>query len=229
VVDPTLDLDHAWLEGMAIKELFDSAADIVEGEHATLRAAIVGMQGHTHLHFACHGAYLWRDPERAGLDLNDGRLSVGDIVQCELSNARLVTMSACDTGISDVTVAPEEYLGLPAAFMQAGASGVLGALWPVDDLSTMLLMRRFYEAHISGGMDPAAALRTAQVAVRDATNAEVREIFLALAQSRVLQPGDVVRRGLIDQAIDRFTLHSDSEARPFAHPYYWAAFCFSGR
>lgn len=58
---------------------------------------------------------------------------------------RLVTLSACETGITDIRQSPDEFLGLQAGLLQAGAPTVVSTLWPVDDLSTMLLMERFYQ------------------------------------------------------------------------------------
>src|SRR5262245_7492397 len=62
-----------------------------------------------------------------------------------------------------------EFIGLPSAFLQIGAAGVIGTLWSVDDVSTALLMMRFYELHLAGRLEPAAALRSAQFWLRDRT------------------------------------------------------------
>ena len=48
-------------------------------------------------------------------------------------------------------------MGLPAAFLELGAGGVIGSLWEVSDLATALLMARFYELHIDKGLAPAMA------------------------------------------------------------------------
>jgi CHAT domain-containing protein len=62
-----------------------------------------------------------------------------------MSSARLVTLSACETGITDIkTGSSDEFVGLPAGFMLAGVPCVVSSLWSVPDISTAILMERFY-------------------------------------------------------------------------------------
>ena len=82
--------------------------------------------------------------------------------------ADLVVLSACETGIGR-EVEGEGVLGLPAAFLHAGASRVLASLWKVDDAATRALMARFYSLWnppAGGGMPAAEALAKAQESVR---------------------------------------------------------------
>ena len=83
--------------------------------------------------------------------------------------ARLVVLSACQTGQVDTTRASDEMLGMPLAFLQAGACTVVSTLWPVDDRVTAMLVGRFYEELAAelgrgrswrrrGGAGPGAAL-----------------------------------------------------------------------
>jgi CHAT domain len=65
-----------------------------------------------------------------------------------------VALSACETGFYDINRNADEFIGLPATFMQIGATGVLGSLWQVDDLATALLMARFYDLHLGAGLTP---------------------------------------------------------------------------
>ncbi|OUL69376.1 hypothetical protein CA603_50910 [Paraburkholderia hospita] len=52
--------------------------------------------------------------------------------------------------ITDVSKSPDEYLGLPAGFLQAGAPARVSSLWAVDDGSTALLTSRFHKNHSRG-------------------------------------------------------------------------------
>lgn len=120
------------------------------------------------LHLSCHGYFAWGDPMASGPILHDGRLTLAEIIgTLNLEACRLVTLSACETGITDVSQSPDEYIGLPAGFMQAGAPAVVSSLWTVDDRSTALLMERFYRNHLEKGMSYPAALREAQLWLRD--------------------------------------------------------------
>jgi CHAT domain-containing protein len=146
--------------------------------------------------------------------------------------ARLVVLSACQTAITDFNTLPDEAIGLPAGFFQAGVPGVVGSLWPVNDVSTALLMEKFYELHLQGDkrteegpLVPARALCRAQLWLRDVTAATLAARFGAErrrpASERHLPYEQI-------SAMWRRFASMMPEARPFAHPYYWAAFTFSG-
>ena len=59
-------------------------------------------------------------------------------------------------------------VGLTRGFQYAGARGVLVSLWEVEDRATAELMSRLYREMLQRGRTPAAALRTAQTALREA-------------------------------------------------------------
>src|SRR5206468_2854281 len=63
----------------------------------------------------------------------------------------------------------DEYIGLPAGFLYAGARCVLSSLWAVSDLPTALLMDRF-QRECDAGRSVAAALREAQRWLREDIN-----------------------------------------------------------
>ena len=70
---------------------------------------------------------------------------------------RTTSLTECDGTTVEaypvVSGGPDECLGPPAGFLQAGAPAVVSTLWPVSDLSTMLLIERFYQLHIKDGQD----------------------------------------------------------------------------
>jgi CHAT domain-containing protein len=191
---------------------------------------LAGVQGRTYVHFSCHGSYNWDDPPASGLDLANDRLTLADLQQGEvdLSAARLVTLSACETGITDVLRgSAEEYVGIPAGFLLAGAPCVVSSLWAVPDLSTALLMERFYRNHLNTGMEFAAALREAQLWVRD-LEAEMVAEYAAECYQQSNQKGKG-KKGLLVQMLHyRYLAEQNPNSRPFAHPYYWAAFTVNG-
>jgi CHAT domain-containing protein/tetratricopeptide (TPR) repeat protein len=228
VIDPTIDLPFTPAEGDVVLELFPTASRKSLREHeATADAVIENVPGRSYVHFACHGVYDWRQPMQSRLLLaNSERLTLADIVsRLDVSAARLIALSACETGLTDVRSSPDEYVGLPAAFLRRGAPAVVSSLWAVSDFSTMLLMHWFYRSHLRNGLDPASALRAAQRWLRDATNAELVDI-LAQWQAET----HAGRGPALDQALQTFRqqLPSGANKRPFAHPYHWAAFTMSG-
>ncbi|HKV09288.1 MAG TPA: CHAT domain-containing protein, partial [Thermoanaerobaculia bacterium] len=115
------------------------------------------------VHFATHGILDAEQPERSGIALSDGFLRAKEIDRLDLP-ADLVVLSACETALGR-EIRGEGLVGLPRAFLHAGARRVLVSLWPVEDRATAELMRRFYREMLDRGRPPAAALRAAQVSL----------------------------------------------------------------
>ena len=125
------------------------------------------------VHFATHGLVDMENPEMSGVMLSvigsDGKSKEGffqlhDIYNLNLSNTRLVVLSACQTGLGK-EVRGEGLVGLSRGFIYAGASSVVASLWKVDDSATSQLMTEFYRAMFENGLTPSAALRAAQVTI----------------------------------------------------------------
>ncbi len=76
--------------------------------------------------------------------------------------ADLVVLSACRTALGR-EVQGEGLIGLTRGFMYAGAARVAASLWNVDDAATAELMARFYRNMFGQDINPAAALRAAQL------------------------------------------------------------------
>ncbi|MBA3530569.1 MAG: CHAT domain-containing protein [Ardenticatenales bacterium] len=132
-------------------------------EQATLSAISALVPGCDILHLACHGLFRADNPMFSSLKLHDGWLTAADVIQLDLTDA-LVTLSACESGRSQVILG-DEALGLPRAFLGAGAATLVVSLWLVQDESTVTLMAAWYE-RLQAGLSPAAALREAQQALR---------------------------------------------------------------
>ncbi len=125
---------------------------------ATLKAVRQALPAHAVLHFSTHGWAGWREDETSGLKLADGNLYLRDLFDLRLERARLGILSACESGLPGIELL-EEVVSLPATMMQAGVPGVLGSLWAVNDLSTAMLIARFYENWRERGLDLPHALR----------------------------------------------------------------------
>ena len=79
-------------------------------------------------------------------------------------NARLVTLSACETGLGKLA-AGEGILGFSRAFLLAGARNLLLSLWKVNDASTTELMTQFYTFHLENGIPLPESLREAKLSL----------------------------------------------------------------
>jgi len=125
------------------------------------------------LHFATHGLLDPILPERSGLVFSqvdergrprDGFLSAPAVAALDLP-AELVVLSACQTGLGR-EIRGEGLVGLTQAFFRAGARRVVVSYWNVQDRATAELMARFYRSLLVEKLPPAAALRAAQLSIR---------------------------------------------------------------
>ena len=94
-----------------------------------------------------------------------GLLLSPEVYQLRLPNTELVVLSACETGQGKL-LAGEGVVGLTSGFMYAGARRVVVSHWSVSDVATAELMKRFYQKLFKNGLAPAAALRAAQLEMR---------------------------------------------------------------
>ena len=96
-------------------------------------------------------------------NVDDGILTAKEISLLDLRDADLVVLSACETGLGDIS--GEGVFGLQRAFKMAGARTILMTLWRVHDDATRMLMTAFYR-HYGQTHDKRTAFRAAQQEVR---------------------------------------------------------------
>ena len=73
----------------------------------------------------------------------DGILTADEIFRLDLSNTKLVVLSACETARGNLD-AIDNVMGLQQAFKRAGVNTIVMSLWKVPDESTSYLMKNFY-------------------------------------------------------------------------------------
>jgi CHAT domain-containing protein len=174
----------------------------------------------------------------------DGSLSLSDLQSSDLDlgRVRLVTLSACESGVQRVlrrvtenifTIGGEEYVGLPAVFLERGAAAVVSSLWSVSDFSTTLLMTDFYRRYRRGGQPVARALRDAQRWLRSLRCEEVQELLLkegeGVAATAKGEPNQA-EQALLDALREAFSALAEfpRDAKPFDRLQHWAAFIATG-
>lgn len=165
---------------------------------------------HAVVHIASHFVFEPGDDSQSYLllagkdkDASGFHLTVAafrDAAGLNLGETELLTLSACETGVSGKASNGREVDGLGATAQTKGAKAVISSLWEVDDESTGDLMADFYKrwATSGGRVMKVEALRQAQ---------------LDLLQGRV-KP--VEHPGFTDVPTS------------FAHPFYWAPFVLMG-
>ena len=140
--------------------------------------------------------------------VEDGVLTAKEIAGMDLRRLDLVALSACQTGLGEVT--GDGVFGLQRGFKKAGANTLLMSLWKVDDTATQLLMTQFYKNMLSG-MGKYEALTAAQKYLRE-LEVEVKPEKTAFQQ--IMDGKD----GKKEKNPEHKTV------RKYANPYYWAAF-----
>jgi CHAT domain-containing protein len=96
-------------------------------------------------------------------DEDDGILTALEASSLNLWGTKLVTLSACDTGIGEVRNGEGVY-GLRRAFVLAGAESMVMSLWPVSDYATRRMMIAYYTG-LRAGLGRGEALRHAKLAM----------------------------------------------------------------
>ena len=94
----------------------------------------------------------------------DGILLSSEIASLDLHNVGLVVLSACQTGLGDIS--EDGVVGLQRAFKMAGVETLIMTLWKVDDKATSYMMVNFYNQLLSG-KDKHDAFRIAKKMVKD--------------------------------------------------------------
>ena len=94
----------------------------------------------------------------------DGILLAAEISLLDLHDIDMVTMSACQTGLGDIS--DDGVMGLQRGFKRAGVNTLLMTLWPVNDDATQILMREFYR-NLTEGKSKRQSLKLAQQFLRE--------------------------------------------------------------
>ena len=239
VADPEGSLPFAQAEGEQVAALFDPARSLkLEGAVATCENVAKAPVAKV-FHYTGHGAYDWDDPLNSRLRLADGPLTLAQLFGDSLSleGTRLAVLSGCETSVTDPADLADEWLGLSAGFLFAGARQTLSTLWAVDDLSSGMLLSVFYRKLLREGRPAACALQEAQRWLRDkADRAAARrfagQAIAALKAQLASRPrgGEEARRleGRLEWLEARRRNLDRWPPKPFREPVFWAAFTLSG-
>ncbi|MBE9090037.1 CHAT domain-containing protein [Microcystis aeruginosa LEGE 11464] len=231
IQNPTKDLFYTDLE-VNILSTFFTEPQVIAQDNATKNAVLPHLKSSDNhcYHFSCHGSFNPANPlESALLLANKEPLTLGEIFELRLNKCRLITLSACETGLIDLNSISDEYIGLPSGFLFAGSPSVVSSLWTVNDLSTSFLMIKLYEILFDENQQVSVpvALKTAQNWLQNLTIEELDK-FLEQYQPQMdkhlalLQPE---QRPLYKESLKQI---KQRKPHPFISPYYWAGFIATG-
>jgi CHAT domain-containing protein/Tfp pilus assembly protein PilF len=183
-------------EARTIKSLFPEST-LLMGSQAT-KATLAQVKAPRILHIASHGFFLNDDHDqsgaaknpllRSGLALAGGNLAQGDGILTALEasgldlwGTKLVTLSACDTGVGEIRNHEGVY-GLRRAFVLAGAETLVMSLWPVSDYIARDAMVGYY-TRLRAGLGRGEALRQAKLAILKQPNRQHPYYWAGFIQS----------------------------------------------
>ena len=164
------DLPHITSEVERISAACQSdKKSVFSNDNAFLSRAESSEQPYDIIHLACHGYFNQEQPFLSGIDIapskNESRKTyLLDFYNTHL-DCNLITLSACESGLSQISVA-DELVGFSRGLFFAGAASVMLSLWQVADNSTSSLMENFYWHYIQNKSTKTRALQLAMQAIR---------------------------------------------------------------
>jgi len=114
--------------------------------------------------FLLTGAKIFWGTDSVAVNNEDGIVTAQKVANLNFSATSLVTLSACESALGDVSNSEGVY-GLQRAFKIAGVQNMLITLWKIPDAETAELMNLFYK-DVLNGKSYYTALRNAQVALK---------------------------------------------------------------
>jgi tetratricopeptide (TPR) repeat protein len=185
---------------------------------------------HTYGHFNGHAYHDPRRPQDSSLVIDGDELTCQDLTHIDLTPYYLISLSACETGITTHQSIDTEYVGIVSAFLSRGTNYVVSTLWSVKDLPSSLLMMTFY-LYLSKGNPAPLALYKAAHWLKTLTHTEEAEFHQNVYQRL---PQNTPAEQTAARTTDRNRKNAAAlaqeqpEAKPYSSPYYWAAFTISG-
>jgi CHAT domain-containing protein/predicted negative regulator of RcsB-dependent stress response len=189
-----------------------------------------------------HFVFRPGDDSRSFLLLGDGTpLPLNRLKEHQnlFAGVELLTLSACNTAATQPNSNGKEIDGFAELAQRLGANAVMATLWQVSEGSTYWLMQEFYASKVSKPeTTKARALKDAQLTLLNGT-ANVEAAGQRMGGSgdfavKVVVVPDASKQNLDLTGAVVYVSEKDApvfkqqDAKPFAHPYYWAPFVLYG-
>ncbi|PVF99142.1 hypothetical protein CPB86DRAFT_814103 [Serendipita vermifera] len=131
----------------------DETHVVLEGEQGTKQRVMKTMEECNWLHLACHGVQKPEEPTKSALILQDGHLTLEEIIRLNLPNAEFAFLSACQTTMGDEKLS-EEAVHIAGGMLLAGYRGVVATMWSIQDDLAPEVADEFYAYLTREGQEP---------------------------------------------------------------------------
>lgn len=169
-------LRGAALEAKQISDIYPGSR-LLSGRTARRSDVIAALPKHSIFHFAGHAVFNGDQPERSYLALTgdesdvNGRLLAREIALMDLSNVRIVVLSACST-LKSRPSRTGSVAGLAYSFLRAGVPATVSTLWDIPDDAVVAVLVEFHR-QMERGTAPPEALRLAQLSALTSPHVEL--------------------------------------------------------
>jgi CHAT domain-containing protein len=126
---------------------------VLEGAEGTKKQVMKEMEDCNWLHLACHGVQKPEEPTKSALILQDGHLTLEEIIGLNLPNAEFAFLSACQTTTGDEKLS-EEAVHIAGGLLLAGYRGVAATMWSIQDELAPEVADEFYAQIMKDGQRP---------------------------------------------------------------------------
>jgi CHAT domain-containing protein len=157
------DLQDAAAEAKVIAGVYSKSSELHGGE-ATKEKFLHSFANVEVVHFAGHFIANPQSPGNSKLLFAGGDLRSSELGAYKLPKAKLVVLSACETGFERYNKS-EGAIGVARTLLALGAPIVVASQWKVDSEPTKDLMIAFHRNRKEKGMSSAESLRRAQLEV----------------------------------------------------------------
>ena len=236
-----LDIDAASIEPLPFSKVETYrissriGGELYTGLYAT-KQVVLSAKGYENIHIATHGYFdvnseeaslysssliftgikNWLQTGRVNPIYGNGYLTADEVSRMDLSSTKLVVLSSCFSGMSDVLFNTGFY-GMISALSAAGAKYVISNLWSANDFATAVLMDAFYYYYANGWNEPPVALSKARDYLRHVTIDELkRQGWFHLSTYQML---DAESRNFMNSLENK-----NGKLRPFRDESFWGGF-----
>jgi CHAT domain-containing protein len=125
------------------KHLGDRKHVVLKEREGTKRHVMTAIPDSTWIHLACHGILRPNEPTKSGYFLEDGILTLEDILNFDLPRPEFAFLSACHA-IVEKDAFSNEVMHIAGGMMFAGFLGVVASMWSIEDNLAPEVVDEFY-------------------------------------------------------------------------------------